>query len=99
MSHFSKLRNNRENQMNLGKITENDNISYTPIFDRLSFKINEKEIIDSIASLKNNKSADLLAFKGEMLKAVITNIKNPLLNYLILFLRTQPCLMYGEKVH
>ena len=77
MSHFSKLMNNR-NQMNLGKITENDNISYTPIFDRLSFKINEKEIMDSIASLKNNKSADLLGFKGEMLKAGITYIKKPI---------------------
>ena len=50
---------------------------YINIFDQLCFKIKEKEVMDSITSLKNNKAADLLGIKGEMLKAGISYFLRP----------------------
>ena len=48
------------------------------IFDELSFTIKEKEVLDSILSLKNNKSGDILGHKGEMFKAGATFLVKPL---------------------
>ena len=50
---------------------------YINIFDQLIFKIKEKDVVDSITSLKNNKAADLFGFKGEMLKAGISYLLRP----------------------
>ena len=78
VSHFSQLMNHNKTESDESFVSNSQlKNKYINIFDQLSFKIKEKEVMDSITSLKNNKAADLLGFKGEMLKAGISYLLRP----------------------